>query len=61
MWDQTELERLTKAHQTSQLLLSDIREIQAKTDCVALEELMLTAIGQVGNLCQLLGRLSKQS
>ena len=59
--DEMELERLTKAHQTTQLLLSDLREIHAKTDSVALEALMVPAIEQIASLCRLLGRLSKQS
>ena len=43
-----------------QLLLSDLREIQAKTANVAVEELMLAAIEQVASIRRLLGRLSKQ-
>ena len=58
--DKNEQERLTKAHQSAQLLLGDVRDIQAKTDSVALEELMLAAIEQVANLSRLLGRLSEQ-
>ena len=58
--NQNERERLEKAHQAAQLLLSDIRDIHAKTDCVALEELMSNAIQQVANLSRLLGRLASQ-
>ena len=57
---QNELERLGKAHQAAQLLLADIQEIHAKTDCVALEEFMSNAIQQVANLSRLLGRLASQ-
>ena len=59
--DPDEKERLTKAHQTAQLLLSDLREIHGKTDSVAIEELMQTAIVEVTNLSRLLGRLAKQA
>ena len=55
---QNERERLEKAHQTAQLLLSDIREIHAKTDCVALEELIFPLIERVANISRLLGRLA---
>jgi hypothetical protein len=55
---QIELERLGKAHQAAQLLLSDIRDIHAKTDCMALEELMCPQIEQVANLSRMLGRLA---
>jgi hypothetical protein len=58
--DKNEQERLTKAHQSAQLLLADVRNIQAKTDSVALEELMLGAIEQVATISRLLGRLSEQ-
>jgi hypothetical protein len=57
---QNELERLEKAHQAAQILLSDIREIHAKTDCVALEELIFPQIEQISKLSQLLGRLKSQ-
>jgi hypothetical protein len=56
-----ENERLTKAHQTAQLLLSDLREVYSKADTVAVEELMMPAIEQVSNLSRLLGRLAKQA
>ena len=59
--DENEKERLTKAHQTAQLLLSDLREIHGKTDSVAIEELMQTAIVEVTNLSRLLGRLARQA
>ena len=39
--DKNERERLTKAHQCALLLLSDWRDIVAKTDNLALEELMV--------------------
>ena len=55
-----ELEKMVKAHHSAQLLLSDLREIHAKTDCVALEELMSNAIQQVANISRLLGRLASQ-
>ena len=58
--DAMELERLTKAHQTAQLLLADAREVHAKTDSVALEELMIGVITQVTDISRLLKRLSEQ-
>ena len=57
---QDERERLEKAHDAAQLLLSDIREIHAKTGCVAVEELMFPHIEQVANISRLLGRLGSQ-
>lgn len=58
--NKNERERLTKAHHSAQLLLADVRDIQAKTDSVAVEELMLATIEQVANIRRLLGRLSEQ-
>jgi hypothetical protein len=58
--DQYERERLTKAHQTAQLLLTDVREVHAKTDCLAIEELMIGTIEQVAKISRLLGRLAEQ-
>ena len=52
-------ERIAKAHQTAQLLLRELQEIHNKTDCVAVEELMVPAIQQVSGISRLLGRLSK--
>ena len=57
---QNEQERLEKAHHAAQLLLGDIREIHAKTDGVAMEELMFLHIEPVANLSRLLGRLALQ-
>ena len=53
-------ERLTKAHQTAQLLLADVREIHAKADSVAMDELMIGVVAQVANISRLLKRLSEQ-
>ena len=58
--DAMERERLTKAHHAAQLLLADAREVHAKTDSVALEELMIEVITQVTNISRLLRRLSEQ-
>ena len=58
--NQNERERLEKAHHAAQLLLSDVRDIHAKTDCVAVEELMFLHIEQVANISRLLGRLASQ-
>jgi len=58
--DAKERERLTKAQQTSQLLMSDLKEIHYTTDSVAVEELMQVAIVEVSNLSRLLERLAKQ-
>lgn len=58
--NQNERERLEKAHQTTQLLLSDIREIHGKTDCLALEELAGPMFAQVASISRLLGRLATQ-
>ena len=58
--NQNERERLEKAHHAAQLLLSDIRDIHAKTDSVAVEELMFPHIEQVADLSRLLGRLASQ-
>ena len=58
--DKNERERLAKAHQSAQLLLQDVRDIQAKTDSVAIEELMLATIQEVAKISRLLGRLSEQ-
>jgi len=58
--EKNERERLTKAHQCAQLLLADVREVHAKTDSVALEELMVNAITDVVNISRLLKRLSEQ-
>ena len=55
-----ERKRLVKAHQTAQQLLADVRDIQRRTICVAVEELMLTAIEQVAHIRRLLGRLESQ-
>jgi hypothetical protein len=55
-----ERERIVKAHQAASLLLADLREIQAKTDSVALEELMLEAIEHVAKLSRKLGRIAEQ-
>ena len=57
---QDERERLEKAHHAAQLLLSDIREIHAKTDSVAMEELIFLHIEPVANISRLLGRLASQ-
>ena len=57
---QNERERLEKAHQAAQLLLADIQEIHAKTDCVAVEELIFPHIGQIANIERMLGRLASQ-
>jgi hypothetical protein len=59
--DAAERERLIKAHQAAQLLLADVQEIHAKTDSVALEELMMGTIEQVAKISRLLGRLSEQN
>jgi hypothetical protein len=53
-----ERERLTKAHQSAQQLLSDLREVQAKTDDLAIEELMLIGLEDVAKISRWLGRLS---
>lgn len=58
--DSNEKERLTKAHQAAQLLLADVREVHAKTDSVALEELAVGMIEQVVNISRVLRRLSEQ-
>jgi hypothetical protein len=58
--DATERERLSKAHQSAQLLLADIQEIHAKTNRVAVEELMFSVITQVANIRRLLKRLSER-
>lgn len=58
--DKNERERLEKAKQCAQLLLSDIQEVHAKTDNVALEELMTSTIQQLANIIRLLKRLSEQ-
>jgi hypothetical protein len=58
--NQNERERLQKAHHAAQLLLGDIRDIHAKTDSVALEELIFVHIEPVANLSRLLGRLASQ-
>jgi hypothetical protein len=56
--NQNERERLEKAHHSAQLLLADIREIHAKTDSVAMEELVFPHIEVIANLSRLLGRLA---
>ncbi len=58
--DPNERERLQEAHHSAQLLLTDIREIHAKTDSVTIEELMFPLIGQVANIERMLGRLASQ-
>ena len=58
--DANEKERLEKAHHAAQLLLSDVREIHAKTDCVAVEELIYRHIEEVANISRMLGRLATQ-
>ena len=55
-----ERERIVKAHQAASFLLSDLREIQAKTDCIALEEMMLDSIEQVAKMSRRLGRIAEQ-
>ncbi len=56
-----EHERLTKAHQTAQLLLADVREVHAKADSVAMDELMIGVVAQVANITRLLKRLSEEA
>jgi hypothetical protein len=58
--DKNERERLTKAHQAALLLLADVREVHAKTNSIALEELMINAIEQIASISRLLKRLSEQ-
>jgi hypothetical protein len=58
--DQNEQIRLEKAHDAAQFLLADLQEIHAKTNCVALEELIFPQIEQISKLSQLLGRLKSQ-
>jgi hypothetical protein len=58
--DAMERERLTKAYQTAQLLLADVREVHAKAISVAMDELMIGVVAQVANICRLLKRLSEQ-
>jgi len=55
-----ERERIVKAHQAAALLLADLREVQAKTDFIALEELMLDSIDQVAKISRRLGRIAEQ-
>jgi hypothetical protein len=55
-----ERERLQKAHFSAQQLLADIREVHAKTDCLAIEELIYLHIEGVANISRLLGRLASQ-
>jgi hypothetical protein len=55
-----ERERIVKAHQAATLLLADLRAIQAKTDCIALEEMMLDSIEQVAKMSRRLGRIAEQ-
>lgn len=56
---ESETERLIKAHKSAQMLLADIRIIHAKTDSVAVEELMINTIEQVVAISRLLGRLER--
>ncbi len=58
--DAMERERLTKAHQTAQLLLADVREVHAKANDVAMDELMIGVVAQVANISRLLSRLAEQ-
>jgi hypothetical protein len=58
--NQNERERLEKAHQTTQVLLADVRDIHGKTNSIALEELMTPLIGQIASISRLLGRLATQ-
>ena len=55
-----EIARFKKAHALAQLLLDDIRDVHSKTNSIAVEELMVSAIEQVVNLSRLLNRLSSQ-
>ena len=55
-----ERERIVKSHQAASLLLADLREVQAKTDSVALEEMILDSIEQVAKLSRRLGRIAEQ-
>jgi hypothetical protein len=58
--DETERQRLTKAHQSAQQLLADVREVHGKTDSMAVEELMTHTLQQVVEISRLLRRLSEQ-
>ena len=50
--------KITKAHQTAQLLAADLREAHAKTDNVAAEIVLLDMIEQVERISQRLNRLA---
>ncbi len=58
--DANERERLTKAHQSAQLLYADVREVHAKTDDMAVEILTDEMISQVVRIGQTLKRLAEQ-
>jgi hypothetical protein len=58
--DKIERERLEKACQSAQLLSSDLRELHAKTDDMALEILASEMLGQVARMSQVLTRLAEQ-
>lgn len=58
--DAMEQERLTKAHQSAQLLYAKVRELHAKTDDMALEILADEMIAQVVKISHTLKRLAEQ-
>ena len=58
--DKNELERLTKAEHSAGFLLDDLREIVKFTDNVALEEIVVEAIGQVTTLHRRLKRIAEK-
>jgi hypothetical protein len=53
----TDSERATKARQTAQQLLLDLRDLHAKTDSMAVEELTSQLIQQTAEISRILNRL----
>jgi len=55
-----EQKRFVTAYQAAQLLLADLREVQCKTDSLAIEELALGMIRDVVEISRVLGRLGRK-
>ena len=57
--NEKEKERLLKAHHSASFLATDLRDIHAKTDSIAMEELISTMLEQAVKIRRILGRLGE--
>lgn len=56
---ENEKERLLKAHHSASFLVTDLRDIHAKTDSIAMEELISIMLEQAVKIRRVLGRLGE--